>query len=291
MGNEAASRLATEIKTDEYGFAVINTVSPVITTISDIMAMGISSLAMVTITLRFEQGAKKRFGRQETSEETTTTALLSALRRMVRRTDSVFLLDTTLYFLLLGANVQGGEIVQTRLWDALLWRIHNSDEGELLRPQSLMIGHSAYPVPCSDVYEFLAAASQPALHFELFAEKQTRRQIAQPGQQGQPGQQLQEGQQQAGEDELSSLARKLGIPYLSLLPRKPSHRIQQLVSPRLAQELRCYPVGRERNMLTVAMLDPQDQSALARLQQETGLSIFPVLTHPQELQTALEQLL
>ena len=92
------------------------------------------------------------------------------------------------------------------------------------------------------------------------------------------------------DQELPTLARKLGIPYLSLLPRKPPQRVQQLVNPRLAQELRCYPIGRERNTLTVAMVDPQDRSALDRLQQETGLCIFPVLTNPSELQTALEQL-
>ncbi|MFL5626790.1 MAG: hypothetical protein ACJ788_14495 [Ktedonobacteraceae bacterium] len=39
------------------------------------------------------------------------------------------------------------------------------------------------------------------------------------------------------------------------------------------------------------MLDPQDRLALERLHQETGLDIFPVLTRPQELQTALEQLI
>ncbi len=281
MGNEAASRLATGAKTDENGFAIIESVSPVVATIQDITAMGISQVAMVTITLRFEQGTKTRVIRQEPDEQTTIT-LLTALRKMVRRTDSVFLLDHTMFFLLLGANLSGGEIVQSRLWDALLWRIHHSDEGELVRPQCLMIGHSAYPAPCTDVYEFLVAASQPSLRFELFAEKQSRKQLAQ---------QAQQTQQQVDEGELSSLARKLGIPYLSLLPRKPSQRVQQLVNPKLAQELRCYPIGRERNMLTVAMVDPQDQSALARLQQETGLHIFPVLTHPQELQTALEQLL
>ena len=281
MGNEAASRLAIGTKTDEYGFAIIETTSPVVATIQDITAMGISQVAMVTITLRFEQSGKTRTARQETSEQ-TTMALLTALRKMVRRTDSVFLLDDTMFFLLLGANLQGGQIVQTRLWDALLWRIHNTSEGDLLHPQCLMIGHSAYPAPCTDVHEFLAAAIQPALRFELFAEKQTRKQLAQ---------QAQQVQQQVDEDELSSLARRLGIPYLSLLPRKPSQRVQQLVNPKLAHELHCYPIGRERNMLTVAMLDPQDQSALARLQQETGLHIFPVLTHPQELQTALEQLL
>lgn len=42
MGNEAASQLATEATTDEYGFAVIETMSPVVSTIHDITAMGIS---------------------------------------------------------------------------------------------------------------------------------------------------------------------------------------------------------------------------------------------------------
>jgi len=75
------------------------------------------------------------------------------------------------------------------------------------------------------------------------------------------------------------------------LPKKRPEQVQQLVNASLAQELRCYPVGRERNMLTVAMLNPQDRVVLDRLQQETGLVIFPVLTHPEELQTALAQLI
>ena len=96
--------------------------------------------------------------------------------------------------------------------------------------------------------------------------------------------------QLAKDEELPVLARKLGIPYLPLLPRKLPQSLQHLVNPKLAQELRCYPLGRERNMLTVAMLNPEDHSALDRLKQETGLHIFPVLAHPQALQVALEQL-
>ena len=92
------------------------------------------------------------------------------------------------------------------------------------------------------------------------------------------------------DQELPVLARKLGIPYLTLLPRNLPQSLQHLVNPKLAHELRCYPLGRERDMLTVAMLNPVDHSALDRLKQETGLHIFPVLTHPQALQVALEQL-
>lgn len=294
MGNEAASRPATELIAQtiartptEYVFETIETTTPVISAIRDITTQGIAQLAMVTVTLLFDQSGKTparpgRTGGQSEQSHPTTLALMTELRRRVRRTDVVFLLGNTMYFLLLGSNLQGGQIVQTRLWDTLLWRIHNSSEGELARPQCLTIGHSAYPEPRASADEFLQAASETAIRFELVTEKQNRKLLAQ---------QARSAQQQAESDELSSLARKLGIPYLSLLPRKSPRRVQQLVDLRLAQELRCYPLGRERNMLTVALSDPQDQSVLDRLQQETGLHIFPVLTNPQELQIALEQLL
>ncbi|MBV9713269.1 MAG: hypothetical protein JO011_20390, partial [Ktedonobacteraceae bacterium] len=63
-----------------------------------------------------------------------------------------------------------------------------------------------------------------------------------------------------------------------------------LVDPTLAQELSCMPIGRNRDILTVAMSNPQDQLVLDRLRKETGLNIFPVLAHPRELQTVLEQI-
>ena len=177
--------------------------------------------------------------------------------------------------------MQGGQIVQTRLWDALLWRIHNIAESEMLRPRSISIGHSAYPEPCSDISEFIAVASEASLCSNLVPEKFVRKTVTKQVQTAKPSEK---------EDELPALARKLGIPYLSLLPKRRPERVQQLVNSKLAQELHCYPLGRERNTLTVAMLNPGDHSALQRLQQETGLHIFPVLAHPQELQTALEQL-
>jgi hypothetical protein len=238
--------------------------------------------------LSFEVESEMGVGRSRADPYTSTICLLNNLRRLVRKTDVVFLLSHTLHFLLLTANIQGGEIVQTRLWDALLWSVHNTAEGEILHPSSMTTGHSAYPVPCQDIDAFIETASEVRLRATFGAEKAVRktvvRQVPTPPRPQMP-------QQNAGDDDFPALARKLGIPYLSLLPRKPPARVQELVNPRLAQELRCYPVGRERNILTVAMLNPQDHATLQRLQQETGLNIFPVLTHPQELQTVLEQLI
>ena len=84
------------------------------------------------------------------------------------------------------------------------------------------------------------------------------------------------------------LARGLAFPDLTRL-RVPGPL--PLANPGLAQEVAVVTLwGRERTMLTVAMESPLDHTArLDRLTQETGLRIFPVLTHPHALAAALEQ--
>jgi hypothetical protein len=203
---------------------------------------------------------------------------------MVRHTDCVFLQESTLYFVLRGSNQQGGSIVETRLWEALLWRVHNMTEKEFLRPASMAIGHSGYQESNASIEESIEAANVTSLRYtwqgEKISRKAPRHLPALPN----------TTHTAEGDNELPELARKLGIPYLSLLPQKLPAGVQRLVNPSLAQELRCFPIGRERNTLTVAMQNPQDNEALNRLHQETGLLIFPVLAHPETLQHALEQL-
>jgi hypothetical protein len=234
----------------------------------------------VTITLHFEHGGKITPARL-LQVASSKAYFLENLRPLVRKTDVVFLLGHTFYFLLLGANVAGGGIVQTRLWEALLWRIHNIHDREILRPRYMTIGHSAYPLPCSEFDECIAAAREALQSFDTLPERTTRKARYR---------QTKPTLQQLGEEELPMLAKKLGIPYLMLLPRRLPEQVQEWVNPKLAQELHCYPLGRERGTLTVAMSNPQDRTALDRLRQETGLHIFPVLAHPSELQDALEQL-
>ncbi|MBV9228183.1 MAG: hypothetical protein JOZ18_02630 [Chloroflexi bacterium] len=282
MGYEAASRSMTEHTTDMYAYETIETTDDIAARVQQITAPGGNQVALVTIMLDFEtEGKTGDDGPLFTDAKTSTIILLNRLRPLVRKTDVVFLLGYTLYFLLPGANLQGGQIVQSRLWDALLWRIHNTSEGEILRPCAILSGYSAHPAPYQDIEEFIETAGEVSLRSN-FAPGRLPRKIA--------TRQARTSQQNASDEGLPALARQLGIPYLSLLPRKPPERVQQLVNAKLAQELHCYPLGRERNILTVAMLNPQDHLTLERLQKETGLDIFPVLTHPQELQTALEQL-
>ena len=284
MGNEAASlRVMDHTTILSHTYEILETSERLAAIAQHIVTTQAQQVALVTIALSFE--TEGRFGNAHLAyndPDACTLYLLQGIRPLVRKTDKVCLFDYTLYFFLLGANLQGGLIVQNRLWDALLWRIHNTSEGEIVRPRNIVSGYSAYPAPCDTFEEFIESACTPGLRANFGTEKLARKAVTR---------QARTTSRHMTDEELPALARKLGIPYLSLLPRRPSERVQQLVNPKLAQELNCYPLGRERNVLTVAMLDPQDRLALERLHQETGLDIFPVLTRPQELQTALEQLI
>ena len=67
-------------------------------------------------------------------------------------------------------------------------------------------------------------------------------------------------------------------------------QLEEAQLPELAQELHCFPLGCADKTLTVAMSNPQDGQILDRLQKETGMRIFPVLIHPDELKNALEHI-
>jgi Type II secretion system (T2SS), protein E, N-terminal domain len=249
-------------------------------TISEAIQQLANSTKIALVTIQLSYGSEEKTGHiQETLAEQaaqSTVYLLQNIRPLVRKTDLVFLHQHRLYFVLLAANLEGGAIVEERLWEALLWRVHNISEQKLLPPDTMTIGHSAYPDPHPSLSALFESADQVSRRFSTRALSHRDGQTA-PGKQG-------------DNEELPRLARKLGVPYLSLLPQKPPQSVLHVVNARLAQELRCYPVGRERNTLTVAMTNPQDRSALERLRRETGLRIFPVLTHPEALARALEEL-
>jgi hypothetical protein len=276
MSNEVATLPIKELAAGPYTYDTTETLQDIVSAAERIISTGVEQVALVTIRLLYEK--EDRLNRL-THADNSTIYLLNNLRTLVRKTDSVLLLGHNMYYLLPGANLRNGEIVQNRLWEALLWRIHNLSERDILCPQHITIGHSTYPMHDKTIHDFIAAADEASFRFDVQPEKVTRKQAAR-------GKQIEDEMT----EELPVLARKLGIPYLTLLPRKLPQGLQHLVNPKLAQELHCYPLGRERNMLTVAMLNPEDRSALDRLKQETGLHIYPVLTHPRVLQVALEQL-
>lgn len=86
----------------------------------------------------------------------------------------------------------------------------------------------------------------------------------------------------------SSLAGMDGaiVPYMEL-PHALPEQLTQLIPYQIACELQCAPVGREHQCLTVAMREPSNNEAIARLQGITGLTIFPVACKENELDNLL----
>ena len=66
-----------------------------------------------------------------------------------------------------------------------------------------------------------------------------------------------------------------GIPFMQLPTKLPAH-LKHLIPYQLARELRCAPVGRDHNHLTVAMAQPADTHVLDMLKAATGMAIYPV---------------
>ncbi|MBV9688762.1 MAG: hypothetical protein JO202_03520 [Ktedonobacteraceae bacterium] len=275
MGSAATSHLIEHAQSAHI-YKSLETVEGFAATVQSIVdTPPMVQFALVTITLCFETEGKMQ-ANSYVSTERSVDYYLTNLRPLVRKTDMVVLVEHTCYFLLLGADLEGGKTVQIRLRDALFWQVHNVSDDEALQPRYVSIGHSAYPFPSKDISSCILAASDACLSFEM--EKT-------------PSDTSKRAEYEMQETELPALARKLGVPYLLLIPQLSPAKVKLLVNPKLAQELHCYPLGRERGTLTVAMSNPCDSSALARLRRETGLHIFPVLTHPQTLQVALDQLI
>jgi hypothetical protein len=228
-----------------------------------------SQFALVTIVFHFAVIHNPSYVCSVTQER-STRYLLNTIRTQTRQSDSIWLKDTTCYFLLAGANLQGGDTVQHRLWKALQEGIRIMQENTIALPCAMTIGHSAYPEPCSTIEQCLHDALTQC-ELQRYDDHATKV-AASP------------------KEDLSIMARQFGVPYLPFLPRTCSNKVKRLIRPELAQELRCFPLGYARKTLTVAMSNPQDSYVLDRLRQETGMRIFPVLIHPDELQMALEDI-
>lgn len=65
------------------------------------------------------------------------------------------------------------------------------------------------------------------------------------------------------------------IPFLQL-PTQIPRRLKQLIPYQLALRLRCVPVGRDHDRLTMAMAEPTNTDTVRQLEEATGLSIFAV---------------
>lgn len=81
----------------------------------------------------------------------------------------------------------------------------------------------------------------------------------------------------------AALESEFGMPPMDLAGELPDRRIVGLVPPALARELGVAPVTRVGHTLQLAMRDPFDTDALARLRGHTRLDVHPVLADERSL--------
>src|ERR1700674_4010964 len=102
MGNEAIALGAKETSSTLYTYDTIETLAPVRAAFEEILACETDQVALVIIKLYYEQETRLLQTIQ------SSAFLMSNLRLMVRKTDRVFLLGNSLYFVLRACNQQGG---------------------------------------------------------------------------------------------------------------------------------------------------------------------------------------
>lgn len=84
--------------------------------------------------------------------------------------------------------------------------------------------------------------------------------------------------------------KRLGIPSLDIPVSLPRPEVARLVPLEVARELMAVPLAMEEEVLTVAMASPDDRESIETLVEITGYQVFPVLSPPEQLESALERL-
>ena len=209
--------------------------------------------------------------------------VLVNMRRSIRADDQLLVHGSTGAALLLpDVDRVGAERILERVYHSINLLQPETVIPPLKRETEIVIGIGSYPHPSHSLEALLAQASIVA-----------RRIILRPAVRVQ----LPIPIEQIGVDpatfvdevnkELKHQPQLKGIPFMHLPSRVPS-RLKHLLPYELARELRCAPVGRDHNRLTVAMADPTDTGAIERLREATKLTIFPVSCEIGTLEILLE---
>ncbi len=208
--------------------------------------------------------------------------VLINVRRVMRNTDQVILHEGTGAAIILpDVDQEGAFNVVERVFHSINLLQPETVIPPLKRETDITIGIGSYPRPGKSLEELLFHAGcvthnltlRPAVNAQLRMGKAS----------------AEIGTGQTLDDEPGSPAKSRhtsGIPYMQLPARLPQS-LKRLVPYRMACELRCAPVGRDHNRLTVAMAYPTDMEAISRLQSATSMVIFPVACEISELDAML----
>ena len=211
--------------------------------------------------------------------------ILNNVRRTIRSTDHILVhMGASIAIILPDVDQEGSQALLQRVYHSINLLQPETVIPPLKRETDITLGIGSYPKPGASLEELLYQtgfiASRIILRPAVTTQLHGTRSI------GVVEVNLYNRNQDKENDSLVA-ARNRGIPYMQLPTRLPL-RLKHLIPYTLACELRCAPVGRDHNRLTVAMAFPTDTQAIERLHSTTGMTIFPVACEAKALDDLLE---
>ncbi|MGZ3621634.1 MAG: GspE/PulE/PilB domain-containing protein [Ktedonobacteraceae bacterium] len=212
--------------------------------------------------------------------------ILINVRRTIRSSDNILVHEgASIAIMLPDVDQEGAQALLERVYHSINLLQPETVIPPLKRETEITLGIGSYPKPGASLEELLYQtgfiASRITLRPAVTTQLHGSRSIS-----------LVDvnlyDRNQDEENDSFVAARNSGIPFMQL-PALLSSRLKHLIPYSLACELRCAPVGRDHNRLTVAMASPGDTRAIERLYSTTGMTIFPVACETQALDSLLEQ--
>jgi MshEN domain len=212
--------------------------------------------------------------------------ILISMRRTIRSSDHILVhVGASIAITLPDVDHEGSLTLLERVYHSINLLQPETTIPPLKRETVITLGIGSYPQPGTSLEELLYQTGfiasritlRPAVITQLHGTRSMR--LVEVN--------LYDRNQAEKNDSLVA-TRNSGTPFMQLPARLPS-RLKHLIPYTLACELRCAPVGRDHNRLTVAMAFPSDTQAIDRLRSTTGMTIFPVACETQALDDLLEQ--
>ncbi len=212
--------------------------------------------------------------------------ILINVRRTIRSSDQVVIhAGASVAMILPDVDQEGAQTLLERVCYSINLLQPETVIPPLKRETDISIGIGSYPKPGASLEEMLYytgfIAYRIILRPAVITQLHGARSIG-------SSEGIRSNRLQNEEDESLVAARSNGIPYMQL-PKRLAPSLKQLIPYVLALELRCVPVGRDHNRLTVAMAHPTDIKAIDRLREKTGMTIFPVACEAKALDELLVQ--
>ncbi len=199
--------------------------------------------------------------------------VLANVRRTIRNSDQILTHDGAGAAIIFpGVDQHGAYTILERVHSSINLLQAETVIPPLKRETDILLGIGSYPEPGYSLEQLLYHTGllvhrltlRPAITTQLWSAEPTS-----------PEEATHDQDQNNDDPLLFYNVRNSTVPFMHLPTRLPA-RLKRFIPHHLALELRCAPIGRDHNCLTVALADPSDTYALQRLRTTTGMIIFPV---------------